>query len=82
MLRSALLTLAAATTLLCGASEAFSQAIPCPVRSLPGAHNISAAIAETETYLNCLQQVTKVPGLAVAIVYKDQIMLLKGYGVR
>ena len=58
-----------------------AQAVNCPVDTIsPG--NIGNAISATERYLTCLQAATGTPGLAVAVVYKDQVLLLKGYGVR
>jgi CubicO group peptidase (beta-lactamase class C family) len=54
----------------------------CPITPLPQAKDLNRSIAETERYLQCLQSATSTPGLAVAIVYKDRVVLLKGYGVR
>lgn len=58
-----------------------AQAVNCPVDTIsPG--NVGNAISATERYLNCLQAATGSPGLAMAVVYKDQVLLLKGYGAR
>ena len=54
----------------------------CIARPLSRPGNISGALSETEQYLSCLQKSSKTPGLAVAVVYKDQVVLLQGYGVR
>jgi CubicO group peptidase (beta-lactamase class C family) len=54
----------------------------CSVRPLSGPRDTNATIAETERYLLCLQNQTNTPGLAMAIVYKDQVVLVKGYGFR
>src|SRR5206468_1147414 len=54
----------------------------CPVKPPSESHNLAASITVTEQYLKCLQRQTKTPGLAMAIVYKDEIKLLQGYGVR
>jgi CubicO group peptidase (beta-lactamase class C family) len=54
----------------------------CSVRPLSGPGDINATIAETERYLLCLQNQTNTPGLAMAIVYKDEVVLVKGYGLR
>ena len=58
-----------------------AQDVNCPVATIaPG--NVTTAIEATERYLDCLQASTGTPGLAMAIVYKDQVQLLRGYGVR
>jgi CubicO group peptidase (beta-lactamase class C family) len=54
----------------------------CPVRPPSAPRDINATIAETEGYLHCLQNKTNTPGLAMAIVYKDQVAVVKGYGLR
>jgi CubicO group peptidase (beta-lactamase class C family) len=54
----------------------------CSVKPVSQSHNLAASIRQTEQYLKCLQRETKTPGLALAIVYKDQVKVLQGYGVR
>ena len=59
-----------------------SSAQVCSVKAVSQSHDLAASIRQTEQYLKCLQRETKTPGLAMAIVYKDQVKLLEGYGVR
>jgi CubicO group peptidase (beta-lactamase class C family) len=48
-----------------------------------GASNqLAAALANLDPYIQASMASTKVPGLAVAVVYQDQVVFLKGYGVR
>jgi CubicO group peptidase (beta-lactamase class C family) len=44
--------------------------------------NVKAALSELEKLTNATLNKTGVPGLAIAVVYKDQIVYLKGFGVR
>ncbi len=44
--------------------------------------NITTALAKLDAFICQIMQKTNVPGLAVAVVYKDQVVFLKGYGVR
>ncbi|WP_254721972.1 serine hydrolase domain-containing protein [Kovacikia minuta] len=44
--------------------------------------SVKAALPEMETLANQLLKKTGVPGLAIAVVYKDQVVYLKGFGVR
>lgn len=46
------------------------------------AASVKAALPELETLTNGILKKTGVPGLAIAIVYKDQVVYLKGFGVR
>jgi len=71
MLKKALLV-ATLTTLLC--THAGSQSSSTP--------NISTALANLDPYITATVKKTKVPGLAVAVVYKAQVVFLDGYGVR
>jgi len=43
---------------------------------------VKAALPELEKLTNQLLQKTGVPGLAISVVYKDQVVYLKGFGVR
>jgi len=43
---------------------------------------VKAAIAELEPYIRASLAKTKVPGVAVAVVYDDQVLFLRGYGLR
>ena len=44
--------------------------------------NMQKALVELETLTERLQQQTQVPGLAIAVVYQDQVVYLKGFGVQ
>lgn len=44
--------------------------------------NINTAVRKLDHYLAEMREKTQVPGAAVAIVYKDQVVFLKGYGLR
>jgi CubicO group peptidase (beta-lactamase class C family) len=46
------------------------------------AQNASAALANLDPYIRASMATTKVPGLSVAVVYHDQVVFLRGYGVR
>ena len=44
--------------------------------------NITTALTKLDAFVTEAMAKTKVPGLAVAVVYKGQVVFLKGYGVR
>src|ERR1700761_2212132 len=48
----------------------------------PGSTNIATALANLDPYISNVMRQTKLPGLAVAVVYNDQVVFIKGYGVR
>ena len=43
---------------------------------------VDAALPQAEKYIEDAQAQTGVPGVAVAIVFQDQVVYLKGFGVR
>ncbi|MEO8725092.1 MAG: serine hydrolase [Acidobacteriaceae bacterium] len=43
---------------------------------------ISSALTKMDSYVHSIMAKTKVPGVAVAVVYQDKVIFLKGYGVR
>ena len=43
---------------------------------------VNAALAQLDPYIRSAMDETKVPGAAVAVIYNDQVVLLRGYGVR
>jgi len=45
-------------------------------------NSVNAALAQLEPYIRSAMDKTKVPGAAVAVIYNDQVILLRGYGVR
>ena len=59
-------------------------ALPCVAQEQPtvSGDRVSSAIAQIEPYIRASLAKTKVPGVAVAVIYNDQIVLLHGYGVR
>lgn len=44
--------------------------------------SVKSALAQLDPYIRSSLTSTKVPGVAVAVVYNDQVLLLQGYGVR
>jgi len=44
--------------------------------------SVNAALTQLEPYIRSAMDKTKVPGAAVAVIYNDQVVLLRGYGVR
>ncbi len=44
--------------------------------------NIADALTKLDAYVKMAMEKTHVPGAAVAVVYKDQVVFAKGYGVR
>ena len=43
---------------------------------------VNAALAQLDPYIRSAMDKTKVPGAAVAVIYNDQVVFLRGYGVR
>lgn len=48
----------------------------------PTSGNITPALEKLDAYISDTMTQTRVPGLAVAVVYKGQVVFAKGYGVR
>jgi CubicO group peptidase (beta-lactamase class C family) len=44
--------------------------------------NLNQALASLDQYVQASMAKTKVPGVSVAVVFEDQVVFLKGYGVR
>src|SRR5215469_12855435 len=60
-----------------------SSAPVCPRTSFVApSPDIQTALARMDTYILEVMAKTKVPGLAVAVVFQDKVVFLKGYGVR
>src|SRR6185437_8624853 len=51
-------------------------------KPLASAQDVNAAVAKLDAYIRSSLSTTKVPGLAVAVVYNDKVIFLRGYGVR
>src|SRR5215472_1634864 len=61
----------------------FSYApVPSWTISVAPSSDVQAVLARMDTYIREVMAKTKVPGLAVAVVYQDKVVFLKGYGVR
>jgi CubicO group peptidase (beta-lactamase class C family) len=43
---------------------------------------VNAALTQLDPYIRSTLDKTKVPGAAVAVIYNDQVVFLRGYGVR
>jgi CubicO group peptidase (beta-lactamase class C family) len=43
---------------------------------------VNAALTQLDPYIRSTLASTKVPGVAVAVIYNDQVLFLRGYGVR
>jgi CubicO group peptidase (beta-lactamase class C family) len=46
------------------------------------ADRVNAALARLDPYVRSTMDKTKVPGVAIAVIYNDQVVFLRGYGVR
>jgi CubicO group peptidase (beta-lactamase class C family) len=57
-------------------------AAPAPPAAEVTARKVEAALPELEKLAERTLKETGVPGLAVAVVYKDRVVYLKGFGVR
>src|SRR5215472_15301305 len=61
----------------------FSYApVPSRTISVAPSSDVQTALARMDTFIQEAMAKTKVPGLAVAVVYQDKVVFLKGYGVR
>jgi CubicO group peptidase (beta-lactamase class C family) len=67
--------------LICLSASAFA-CIPAEGAEAAGSNQLAKALANLDPYIKESMEATKVPGLAVAVVYQDQVVFLKGYGVR
>jgi CubicO group peptidase (beta-lactamase class C family) len=67
--------------LICLSLSAFA-CIPAKAAEAAGSNQVAKALANLDPYIKESMEATKVPGLAVAVVYQDQVVFLKGYGVR
>ncbi len=43
---------------------------------------VNAALAQLDPYIQASLAKTKVPGAAVAVIYNDKVVFLRGYGIR
>ena len=59
-------------SLFCAAQE---KSVVTPER-------VNSALAQLDPYIRSSLASTKVPGVSVAVVYNDQVVFLRGYGIR
>ncbi len=71
---------ASCLALLLGIGTA-SLSIPCQAQGLSD-RSPALAVSKLDGQIKDLMQKTGVPGVSVAVVYRDQVIYLKGYGVR
>src|SRR5258708_28111541 len=67
-------------------STALLGLVALPVQPAPAAgvtsRSVQAALPELDKIAEQTLKKTGVPGMAIAVVYKDQVVSLKGFGVR
>jgi len=51
-------------------------------KAAASAERVQSALAPLDTYIRESLEKTKVPGVAVAVIYDDKVVSLRGYGVR
>ena len=73
------ITLSAAAV---AAAVLLASAMPAPAADTLTAEKVKAALPRIEAYASELTERAVVPGMAIAIVYKDEVVYLKGFGVR
>src|ERR1700679_4054585 len=58
--------------------------LPCAAQNKPSisSEGVNSALAQLDPLIRSSLEKTKVPGLSVAVVYNDQVVFLRGYGVR
>ena len=57
----------------------------CAAQEKPAAispDTVSAALTQLDPYIRSALVSTKVPGVSVAVIYNDQVVFLRGYGIR
>lgn len=72
------------------AATSLISTLPLQAKTVPAAatteeptlEQVKAILPQLENLANNLLQKTGVPGMAIAIVYKDQVVYLRGFGVR
>src|ERR1700722_20310991 len=71
------------TKLLIAVALAFLS-LPLAAQQKPTitAERVNTAVSQLDSYIHSALTQTKVPGLAVAIIYKDKVLLLRSYGIR
>ena len=51
-------------------------------RMAPTAARVNSAVEQLDSFIRASMTSTKVPGVAVAVVYNDKVVFLRGYGAR
>lgn len=51
-------------------------------KAAASAERVNAALVQLDTHIRASLEKTKVPGVAVAVIYDDKVVFLRGYGVR
>jgi CubicO group peptidase (beta-lactamase class C family) len=56
----------------------------CAAQGKPAvsSESVNSALAQLDPYIRSSLDSTKVPGISVAVVYNDQVVFLRGYGIR
>ena len=49
-------------------------------RMAPTAARVNSAVEQLDSFIRASMTSTKVPGVAVAVVYNDKVVFLRGYG--
>lgn len=73
------------TALPAGAEETTKTLLPEPVVPVPAVidrADVDAAVAALDGIVGDTMEATGVPGIAVAVVYRDEVIFKQGYGVR
>ncbi len=67
--------------LLCPAAYVFWPVVPVEAAETK-TDKVKVAVAELDKLITQAMETSGVPGLSIAVVHKDQVVFLKGYGVR
>ena len=62
----------------------FAAGCFCAAQDNPSvsAERVNTALTQLDSYIRSSLDQTKVPGISVAVVYNDQVVFLRGYGIR
>lgn len=70
------------TTTSAGTATTLLPAPPAVVPPLWDREDVDGAVAQIDAFAQAAMDSTGVPGLAVAVVYQDEVIFAEGYGVR
>jgi CubicO group peptidase (beta-lactamase class C family) len=51
-------------------------------KAAASAERVNAALVQLDPHIRASLETTQVPGVAVAVIYDDKVVFLRGYGVR